>query len=198
MILKPVNLTLAAVMEADDKYFPLNASDMARLVEHIPDGDETILTIHDDLYTEWVRVENQCGTLVVHRAQGGSTARKFPRGACVFFETSLPVIQWLICNYDCCAEGECVQTPVSVAQSSVSAAVVGQPWEGRVRFSGSTPINFSVDGMPGWMSAEIEDQRVILSGTAPASGTATVSIAASNCQGSATVAHQVTVVASDA
>mgnify|MGYP003304520609 CR=1 FL=1 len=153
MILKPIFVTLADILEADDKHFTLTDRDQARLLAHIPDGEEAILTVRDNLYTEWVRVTNQCGTLVLERGLGDSDARKFPKGSCVFFEASVPVIQWLICNHDCCAGG-CKPVPVSAIKAPLPTALAGEPWAADLKYDGSLPIQFSITGMPDWMGAE--------------------------------------------
>lgn len=182
MITTPIAFTLADIMEADDKYFPLSQHDNMRLLEHIPDGEEIYLTIRDNLYTEYVRAENQCGTVIVHRGVD-STARRFPRGSCVFFEASLPLIKWLICNYDCCADEECPCTPVEIQRSALPSAVLNNPWEGRVLLTGSLPIQTKVTGLPAWMSAEQEGDRIVLSGTPTTNTTVNIAVAATNCSG---------------
>lgn len=199
MILKPITVNLADVLLADDKHLTLTDRDNARLLAHIPEGDETFLTIQDNLYSEWVKATNQCGTIVLERAVGGSEARKFPKGSCVFFETSVPVIQWLICNHDCC-KGDCEMTPVGFVKATLPTAMVGQPWEGRLQFSGSLPINFDITGMPAWMGASYEGDLVRLNGTPDAATVHTVSVAATNAQGSANISKQfkVNVVAAQA
>ena len=193
MIMKPVSVVLNDVLLTDDKYLPLCQSDNNKLLALIPDGESMYLTIQDNLYTEWVLVENQCGTLVLHRGEGGSTARKFPRGSCVFFETSLPLIKWLICNYDCCADGDCTCTGVEEERAILPTALVNNEWEGRILFNGSLPINIAVDGMPSWMSAEYMGDTLRLYGTPTATGTFIISVSASNCSGSTTIAKQHTV-----
>ena len=198
MILKPISLTLSDAMLADDTYFPLTQRDNARLLEMIPDGDEMFLTIRDNLYSEWVRAENQCGTIVVHRGVDDSQPRKFPRGSCVFFETSLPVIKWLICNYNCCEGEDCDCVGVTLERESLPTGIVNMPWEGRILFDGSFPIHFSIDGMPSWMKAEYEEHIVRLSGTPTGTGTFTVSISATNCAGTANVVKQHKVVVTTA
>lgn len=189
MILKPITVNLADVLLADDKHLTLTDRDNARLLAHIPEGDSTYLTIQDNLYSEWVLATNQCGTIVLERAVGGSEARKFPKGSCVFFEASIPVIAWLICNHDCC-EGDCKVTPVGFTKATLPTAIVGQPWEGRLQFSGSLPINFDVTGMPAWMGAEYEGALVRLSGTPDAAAVSIISVAAANAQGSANISKQ--------
>ena len=45
MILKPISLALADVLSKDSVYLPLTAQHKAKLLEHVPAGEETILTI---------------------------------------------------------------------------------------------------------------------------------------------------------
>lgn len=182
MITTPIAFTLADIMEVDDKYFPLTQHDTVRLLEHLPDGEEIYLTIRDNLYTEYVRAENQCGTVIVHRGVD-STPRRFPRGSCVFFEASLPLIKWLICNHDCCEDTECPCTPVEIQRTVLPAAILNNPWEGRILLTGSHPIQTRVTGLPTWMTAKQEGDRIILSGTPTTTTVADIAVAATNCSG---------------
>ena len=95
MILKPISLALADVLSKDSVYLPLTAQHKARLLEHVPAGEETILTITDSVNTEYVRVKNQQGQITLERGVE-SEAHKFPKGSCVYFEVSVPVVEWLI------------------------------------------------------------------------------------------------------
>lgn len=196
MILTPISLVLNDVLLVNDKYIPLTKQDMARLVEHIPDGEEMLLTIRDNLYTEWVRVENQCGTIILHRGHGGSVARKFPRGSCVFFEASVPVIKWLICNYDCC-EHSCQCLPVELIRTVLPTAYVNELWFGILIFNGSEPINFALTGLPSWAGYTLSGNRIELEGTPAAAESATFSISATNCQGSIVDVTQHTILVKD-
>ena len=93
-------------------YLPLTAQHKAKLLEHVPAGEETILTITDSVNTEYVRVKNQQGYITLERGVE-SGVYKFPKGSCVYFEVSVPVVEWLICNYECC-KGDCpVQPPLA-------------------------------------------------------------------------------------
>ena len=195
MIFKPISLILPVILEASDNHLPLTPTDMNRLLDIVPNGESMYLTIQDNLYTEWVLVENTCGTIVLKRGQGGSTPRRFPRGACVFFETSLPVIEWLICNYNCCEGADCECVPVEQDRAVIPTAIVGTPWEGRLLYKGTQPIRYDVSNMPTWMKAEYEGDVVRLSGTPDASGNVTVSVSAVNCWGEGldTAMHTITV-----
>lgn len=184
MILSPISLVLNSILEADDKYLPLATPDLNKLLSHVPEGEDIYLTIKDDLYTEYIKAQNQCGTIVIERGIAGTTPRRFPRGSCVFFETSLPVVQWLICNYDCCAT-DCPCTTVQSAGGLMPQVEPGQPWRGTAVFTGDLPMNFGVTGLPYWLRASSKSNTVILEGTAPAeyTGPDVIAVTATNCNG---------------
>lgn len=192
MIIKPFGATFRAVLEADSGYLPLSNDDNTKLLGLLPEGEEMLLTIQDNLYHEWVKAENQCGTIIITRGIDGSEPRKFPKGSCIFFETSVPVIKWLICNHNCC-DGPCPCEPVDYAGAVIPAGVVGQPWEGSVLFTGDTPMTFGVDNLPSWMTATNGANYVRLSGTPVAAGTFSLSVAAGNCDGAAVATHSIVV-----
>jgi len=183
MILIPFSATLNDTLTKDSGFLPLRDNDRNRLLSIIPENDEMFLTIKDGLHTEWIRAENQCGTIVLTRGIAGSEARKFPRGSCVLFETSLPLIQWLICNYDCCVDMDCPCIEIENAGVVFPAARVNYPWEGSAIFKGDLPITFGITGMPSWMTAEQGANYVRLYGTPNGAGTYTISIAGTNCSG---------------
>lgn len=184
MILTPISFVLNNVLEADDKYLPITMPDLTRLLAHIPEGEDTYLTIKDGLYTEYLRVENQCGTILIERGAGGTAPRRFPRGSCVFFEMSLPVVQWLICNYDCCA-GDCPCDLVRAMGGLMPPIAPGKPWKGTAVFAGDLPMNFGVTGLPNWIQASSMGNTVTLEGVVPETiaGTFTIAVTATNCQG---------------
>lgn len=183
MILKPFSATLNNTLTKDSGYLPLSVDDTNRLLSILPEEEEMILTLTDGLRLEWVRAENQCGVIVIERGYGGSEPRRFARGTCVKFETSLPVIQWLICNYDCCENETCPCVAVDNAGIIFPAAVVGYPWQGSAVFNGDQPITFGITGMPSWMQAEWGSSFVRLYGTPMGSGNFTIAISATNCSG---------------
>lgn len=190
MILKPIdNLILNDVLEKDDHYLPLSTSDMSKLVAHLPDGEEAFLTIKDNLYTEHIRVENQCGTIVVERGVD-STARRFPRGSCVFFEVSVPLVKWLICNYDCCENSDCICEPVTVNKVFLPKAVVNSQYLGYIDFNGTRPMNFAVSNVPEWLEVSKQGNRIYVGGVATATGHFTFSVSATNCAGASTISLQ--------
>lgn len=196
MILKPIQVNLSDVLLADDKYFTLTERDNTKLLAHIPDGEETILTIQDNLNIEWVKATNQCGTIVLERGLDFSEPRKFPKGSCVFFEASIPVIKWLICNHDCCG-GKCELEPVTLQRNVLPTGIVGHSWAGYILYKGSLPIVYDVSDLPDWMSVEYEEHAVRLSGTPTASGTFSFVVSATNAQGTALVTNTFKVIVID-
>ena len=191
MILKSISLYLNNVLNADDKYLPLTAADSAKLLAHVPDGESTFLTISDESYKEYVRVDNTDGTLILTRGID-SDAHKFPKGSCVYFENSLPVTKWLICNYECCT-GDCPVDPVVASGFVLPKGKVGNAWEGSFVFSGDLPIQYGITGLPAWLNATWEGNYVKLSGVPTASGYFTISVAASNDRGSNIAIQQGTI-----
>lgn len=182
MLLKSISLNLANTLPADSVYLPLSVDDAARLRALLAeDGEQIYLTITDGVFREYVLATNQSGTIVLGRGID-SEARKFPKGSCVFFENSIPVTKWLICNYECC-QGDCPVEPVASAGSVLPPGKVGNAWEGSFVFSGDLPMAFAVTGMPGWMSATYSGNYVRLSGTPTAAATHSLSVAASNGNG---------------
>lgn len=181
MILKPFSVNLNSVLDPDDVYLPLTPGDRAKLLAHLPqDDDETILTISDDLTKEYVRAQNNKGTIVLTRGVE-SEALKFPTGSCVYFENSLPVTEWLICNYECCKE-DCKVTAPKAAGVLLPDGKAHDHWEGGVVFSGDLPMQIAVTNCPAWLEAKQENNYLRLSGTAVA-GTFTISVAAANTAG---------------
>ena len=188
MILKAMNFYLSGKLEADSQYLPLTEADMNALKTVVPEGEETILTLAYDLKKEYVKAKNVSGTILLERGLD-STPSVFPKGSCLYFENSVPVTKWLICNYECCT-GECPVDPVGSAGVLLPDAKVGNAWEGSFVFSGDLPMQFGVTGMPSWMTATYAGNYVKLSGTPVAAGTFSISVAASNDMGkNIAVAH---------
>jgi len=181
MILKPVNFNLNGKLEATDKYLPLTTSDMAALTAIIPDGEEMYLTISWDLAKEYVLAKNVSGTILLERGVD-SVARAFPKGSCIYFENSIPVTKWLICNHECC-DGECPVDAVEGKGYILPLGKVNNPWGGSFVFSGDLPMVFGVTGMPSWMTATYMGNYVKLSGTPTVAGTYTIAVSASNGKG---------------
>ena len=178
MILKPISLALADVLSKDSVYLPLTAQHKAKLLEHVPAGEETILTITDSVNTEYVRVKNQQGQITLERGVE-SEAHKFPKGSCVYFEVSVPVVEWLICNYECC-KGDCPVQPPRAGGFTLPEGKVGQHYMGVFVFKGDEPMNIGVLGLPDWAKAKQYGVSLVISGDPTAAGEFTVSAAATN------------------
>lgn len=192
MILKHFSANLSDTLAIDDKYLPLNQNATARLLALLnADGEEIYLTISDDVYKEHVLITLVSGTPVLTRGVD-SDPHKFPKGSCVFFELSLPVVKWLICNHQCC-EDDCAPDPVVFAGAVFPPATINQAWEGTMIFKGDTPVAFGVTGMPAWMTAEYAASYIRFYGTPTGTGSYTIAAAASNNRGSNTAVGQATV-----
>ena len=181
MILKAMSFNLNAKLEASGIYLPLTTADMAVLTAAVPEGEQIYLTLAWDMAKEYVLATNNKGTIILTRGVD-SNARAFPKGSCLYFENSIPVTKWLICNYECCS-GDCPVTPVASAGNVLPVGKVGDPWSGSFVFRGDLPMVFGVTGMPSWMKASYKGNYMTLSGTPTASGTFTISVAASNNRG---------------
>lgn len=179
MNLKPFSAHLADVLAVDDVYLPLSQTDTARLQAYLPnDGDEAYLVITDGVYRENVLVTLLHGTLVATRGID-SDAHKFPKGSCIFFEVSIPVVKWLICNHNCC-DGDCPVDAVKAQGVVLPTATVGLPWVGTAVFSGDLPMQIGVTGLPSWVTATQRGTTLVLTGTPTGAGTYAISIAAAN------------------
>jgi len=182
MIIKPFSAFLSQHINADSGHLPLTEADENRLKALVPEGEEILLTLKDDLYYEYIRVTNTCDSLLVERGQSESVPRKFPRGTCVFFENSIAVTEWLICNFDCCA-GDCPCEGVTTAGVVFPTGKTGVPYMATAVFKGSLPMTLGVSGHPSWAVAETGANYIKLSGTPTGTGNYNVSISATNCSG---------------
>lgn len=178
MILQPFSSYLNSKLDAGAKYLTLSPDEMARLKTIVPAGEETILTIADDLHREYVRVMNDTGTIVLERGIDSGTY-SFPKGTCVFFENSVPVTKWLICNYQCC-DGDCPVDAVKAQGMVLPVGEVNDAWKGSAIFSGDLPMVISVTGLPAWCTAEQQGNYLYLSGTPTVAGTYHISVAGCN------------------
>ena len=151
MILKPFSATLHDTIQPDTMYPPLTKADESRLLALLGEDEAIYLTIDDGVYKEWVLVRNECGFLIMERGVHGSEPRKFIKGSCLFFETSVPVIKWLICNHDCCEDEDCPCVPVKAAGMVLPPVRAGVPWKGSAVFTGDLPMSIGVTGLPSWM-----------------------------------------------
>ena len=174
-------MALADVLAKDSVYLPLTAQHKAKLLEHVPAGEETILTITDSVNTEYVRVKNQQGTITLERGVE-SGVYKFPKGSCVYFEVSVPVVEWLICNYECC-KGDCPVEPPRAGGFTLPEGKAGQHYMGVFVFKGDEPMNIGVLGLPSWAHAKQYGVSLVISGTPAAKGEYVISAAATNATG---------------
>lgn len=193
MILKPFAAQTNGVMLATDGRLPLNAADMNRLLALVPEGESIYLTLKDGLNMEYVLAENTCGVMVVSRGQQGSEPKWFPNGTCVFFENSIAVTRWIMCNEDCC-DGECPCNGVAVAGKVVPVGVVGDLYEASVVLSGDLPMVLGVSAnLPPWAEVEAGPNYVRIHGTPTSSGSWTFAVSATNCSGQNLDTEDVTV-----
>lgn len=182
MIMQNFTAYLNAPLEADANFLPLSNADYARLKALVPVDEEIYLTVKDELYSEWVLLENKCDSFVLTRGVSDSVPRRFPKGSCVYFEPSVPVIKWLICNHECCV-GDCPCDPVTASGVSSTPGTVGTPWDGVAIFSGELPMELSASGIPTWAQAEIGANFIRIYGTPTSQGITNVAVAATNCSG---------------
>lgn len=191
MILKNVSVSLNDFIEADDLYLPLTAGDLEKIKAVVPDGEQIYLVIEDNLYKENVLATNNAGYISVERGID-SLARKFPRGSCVSFQVTIPVVKWLICNYECCAS-DCPVAEVT-AQGVVSPiGTVGKPWAGSAIFAGDLPMLFGIAGLPNWCTATWSGNSVKFEGTPNVAGNWVVSVSATNNKGQAIAVQNMTI-----
>ena len=186
LITKPFSALLNATLQADSGYLPLAPADMNRLLTLIPEGDFMLLILDDAIHQEYVKVTNQCGTLLMERGLYDTEAVNFPLGSCVTMDVTPALVKWLICNYDCCDSAPCECTPVEGVGRALGQATVGRPWEGMFIFSGTLPIEVALSSdssVPGWMTVSYGPNYVKLSGTPTGPGTFHVSAVATNCSG---------------
>lgn len=191
MILAPVNLSLADRLDKADTYLPLTTADLTKLTAVIANGEQIFLTITDDLNKEYVLATNTNGTITIERGVD-SVATTFPKGSCVFFENSIPVTKWLICNYECCA-GDCPVEAVAAAGVVLPKGKVGNAYTGTAIFSGALPMAIGITGLPTWATATQVNSYVKISGVPTAAGTYTISISACNDNGKNIVVQQGTI-----
>lgn len=192
MILKPLNIALSDRLDKADTYLPLTTADLAKLTAIVPNGEQIILTITDDLNKEYVLATNNNGTITLERGVD-SDAQTFPKGSCVFFENSIPVTKWLICNYECC-QGDCPVEAVAAAGIVLPSGKVGNAYNGSVVFSGALPMAMGVTGLPSWATATQVNSYIKITGVPTAIGSFPISVSACNDNGKNIVVQQGTIV----
>ena len=128
-----------------------------------------------------MRVKNQQGQITLERGVE-SGVYKFPKGSCVYFEVSVPVVEWLICNYECC-KGDCPVEPPRAGGFTLPEGKAGQHYMGVFVFKGDEPMNIGVLGLPSWAHAKQYGVSLVISGTPAAKGEYVISAAATNATG---------------
>lgn len=191
MIFKQYSAILNAALEKDASILPVSADDAARLASILPAGESIALLIKDGVNTEEVLAVNECGIIILDRAQGDTDARKFPKGSCVYHAMTYSAVSWLICNLDCCGD-DCPCTPVTYAGNALSVGYVGRSWVGNVVFTGSTPMTITAASLPSWVTTTRGANYLRMSGTPTGVGSWSFSVTATNCGGANTVTEQFT------
>ena len=144
-------------------------------------NEYTFLVIRDAADTEVVKVHTVGELLVMERAQDGTTAHNFPKGACVSFDMVPAVVKDILCNTSCCADDDCVL--VTDTGTELPDGVLNTPYSATMVFSGTLPIKIAVSGVPSWLTAKVGPNYVTFSGTPISAQTVSVSAAATNCNG---------------
>ncbi len=172
---------LTRKLEASDLDLPIVEKAKADLLDLLSGEDDyTYLSIVGDTDMETVKVRNDHGTLLLERGIGGTKPQTFTYGACIrtVSPTIIAAIKDLVCNYACC-EGPCECEPVEVT--------------GHVAFHGSMPMTLGANGAPDWMRVETKANTVTLSGTPNVSGQFSMSVCATNCNGTAVSSIPITI-----
>ena len=187
-------------LEAGDRYLPMSEAATADLLAILQEPESYIyLTVRSDTALETVRAYNEAGTILIDRGLEGTRAVLHHAGSCIssIQPTTLAVIKDLICNYSCC-EGDCGCEPVeNKGFIEYKAGVVGQPYHAELHFAGSMPMSIATGELPDWVEAVQNGNILRLTGTPDASGIHTVTVAATNCNGTALKTVTVNIAVSD-
>lgn len=117
------------ILEADDKVIPLK--DTQTILNRLKPNEWTTLLIQDPTGYEVVKVLNFQGNIAIERGLSGTTPKRFPVGSCVTFSPSDELLKALVCETDCCPEGEdknygtVATSPSSVALEIAPNTVIG-------------------------------------------------------------------------
>lgn len=117
------------ILEADDKVIPLK--DTQTILNRLKPNEWTTLLIQDPTGYEVVKVLNFQGNIAIERGLSGTTPKRFPVGSCVTFSPSDELLKALVCETDCCPEGEdknygtVATAPSSVALEIAPNTVIG-------------------------------------------------------------------------
>ena len=121
--------SLTNILEADDKVIPLK--DTQTILNRLKPNEWTTLLIQDPTGYEVVKVLNFQGNIAIERGLSGTTPKRFPVGSCVTFSPSDELLKALVCETDCCADGEdknygtVATAPSSVALEIAPNTVIG-------------------------------------------------------------------------
>lgn len=121
--------SLTNILEADDKVIPLK--DTQTILNRLKPNEWTTMLIQDPTGYEVIKVLNFQGNIAIERGLSGTTPKRFPIGSCVTFSPSDELLKALICDTDCCPEGEdknygtVATAPSSVALEIAPNTVIG-------------------------------------------------------------------------
>lgn len=186
---------LTAPLEESGKYITLTkeaAADLASILKS--NGSYIYLTLRDDANIETVRAHLEQGFLMVDRGLSGTEAVKHPIGTCVssVSPTVIAVIKDLICNYDCCEDGDCPKNPADFLNIYTPSGSTGTAYHGTIEFTGTDPVQVTVAGAPDWLTVTRTGNTLSLTGTPTSAGDVTFSIALTNLNGTKTSVKTIT------
>lgn len=121
--------SLTNILEADDKVIPLK--DTQTILNRLKPNEWTTLLIQDPTGYEVIKVLNFQGNIAIERGLSGTTPKRFPIGSCVTFSPSDELLKALVCETDCCPDGEdknygtVATAPSSVALEIAPNTVIG-------------------------------------------------------------------------
>lgn len=163
------------------------------------DGNYTFLSLISDDTFETVKAYLVAGEVVLDRGVEGTEAVKHPCGTriCSVSPTIVAAVKALICEYDCCEEGDCDCNPATFSGAFLPEGVKGKYWQGAVLFTGDAPMYFGVSDAPNWISVTTRGHVLALEGTPLSAGEWAFSVAAANCNGTTVATHSLTVVVTE-
>lgn len=188
-------------IEATDNYIPLSDAAIADLARLLKDPDSYVyLTIRTELTLETVKASLSANVVVIERGLAGTQRQVHMAGAtvCTVSPTMMAVMKDLICNYDCCADGNCQCIPPTLLGTVVNGGKLGQQYLLRMTVGGSQPCTMATpDGLPDWASAVYENGTIVVRGMPTAAGSFPVAFAVTNCNGTQVTALNYNIVIQD-
>lgn len=121
--------SLTNILEADDKVIPLK--DTQTILNRLKPNEWTTMLVQDPTGYEVIKVLNFQGNIAIERGLSGTTPKRFPVGSCVTFSPSDELLKAIICETDCCPDGEdknygtVATAPSSVALEIAPNTVIG-------------------------------------------------------------------------